>query len=272
MARFRDARAGWTIAYPASMQRAVIDKDNGFTSARGVVIANSAKTRKAAFFRRFPPDGASFAMLHLEGPVMPDLTSPEARFPLRRSEFEREGSAPFPSPFEHSMIANGDTWVVYARFGEKASHRDQERIWRIVESLRFPPQRTGTMSGSFYVLQKASHYPVGTVVKIRDTDWPFFLVHAPGGFYAVGWDRYFEAHCLMGFDRKRHAFFCATRRGWWDRFGEPMVSPVAALVPDDVLNLGEVKVGRDGQLLCCNWGEPAKGSYERYKRRFWPEG
>ena len=74
----------------------------------------------------------------------------------------------------------------------------------------------------------------------------------------------------MGFDRKRFAFFCATRRGWWDRMGEPIVSPVAGLMPDDALWLGQAKIGRDGQVLVGNWVHG--GHYDRYERRFWPEG
>lgn len=274
MAEYRDARDGWTIEYPASMYQNVIAHD-GFVSWRGVVIANSeevkSKPGEATFFRRFPSDGVALGILQLGGGPAPDLSGPEARFPLRRSEFRYVGMGPEPRAHTYGMIANGAPWAVYTWFGPKASQNDQERIWRIVESLRFPPQRPGTMSGSFYVLQKASHYPVGTVVKVLAKDEPFFLVHAPGGMYAVGWEPKFEQKCHMGFDRKRFAFFCATRRGWWNRMGEPMVSPVAGLMPDDALMLGQAKIGRDGQVLVGNWMGLGGPLYKQYEQRFWPD-
>jgi hypothetical protein len=52
--------------------------------------------------------------------------------------------------------------------------------------------------------------------------------------------------------------------------GEPIVSPVAGLMPDDTLWLGQAKIGRDGQVLVGNWVQG--GHYDRYERRFWPEG
>ena len=54
--------------------------------------------------------------------------------------------------------------------GPKASPSEKEKAWRIVKSIRFPPQRRGTMSGDFYVLKYASHYPPGAVVKFPGTN------------------------------------------------------------------------------------------------------
>src|SRR5262245_6468700 len=136
MASYRDPGDGWEISYPASMHPAVVDEFNG-VRIHGVVIANAPVRRSdRRSFEGLPAKGAAFAMLQMQGGPGPNPSIPKARFPLRRSDFERTGSAPFPSPFIHGMILNGGPWAVYAWFGEKASHRDQERIWRIVESLR----------------------------------------------------------------------------------------------------------------------------------------
>jgi hypothetical protein len=279
MAQYRDARDGWTVAYPASMHRVAVADYEQMVSWRGIMIANSDEVKKseAGYFRRFPPDGAAFGMLQMGGGPGPDLSGPEARFPLSRSQFRYDGSSPPPRPHVYGMIANGTPWAVYTWFGPKASRADQERIWRIAESLRFPPQRPGTVSGDFYVMHKASHYPLGAVVKFPGRHLPressyvpaFYLVHAPGGMYAVGWPPKFERTCHMGFDRKRSAFFCSTRRGWWSRVGEPLVEPLAGQLPDDGLMLGQAKIGRDGQVLVGNWTVLGGPQFKQYERRFW---
>jgi hypothetical protein len=174
------------------------------------------------------------------------------------------------------MIANGAPWIVLVWFGPKASSTDKEKAWRIVESIRFPAQRTGTLSGDFYVLGDASRYPVGAVVGVSGKAFPqrssyvppFFLVHAPRGLYAVGWQPKFEPKCRMAFDRSRVQFYCRTHRGRWNRMGDVIESPDSGLQYNDVLDLGQAKIGRDGQVLVGNW--ITVGSYARYERRFWP--
>jgi hypothetical protein len=175
------------------------------------------------------------------------------------------------------MIANGSPWSVAAWFGPKASREDKETVWRIVESLRFPPQRTGTMSGGFYVLDDASRYPVNSVVRFAGKPFPekssyvppFYLVHAPGGFYAVSWEPKFEPKCSMQFDRPRFQFYCADARGRWDRMGRVIEGPRSDAQYNDLLALGQAKIGRDGQVLVGDWSSLARTSYLRYERRFW---
>jgi len=275
MAEYGDAHDGWTLAYPASMHRTVI-ADYGRIAWRGVVIANSADVKPKQgepTFRRFPPDGAALGILQRECGPAPDLGPPEARFPLTRSKFRYESVGPPPRPRVYGMIANGAPWAVYTWFGAKASRRDQERIWRIVESLRFPPQRPGTMSGRFYVLEDASHYPVGTVRRFAGKPSayrpPFFLVHAPGGIYTVSWEPKFEPECHMAFDRPRFEFYCTTHRGRWDRMGRVVEGPASDLQYNDHLSFGETKSGRDGQVLVGNYSI-ITGSYRQYERQFWP--
>jgi hypothetical protein len=280
MAKYRDGRAGWTISYPASMRRSPIDVYQGTVSEQGIVISSFGGIRKDNWltFRRFPKDGVAFGVLQSGGGPMPDLSPSEQRFPLSRSDFSVESLAPPPRPLVHSMIANGEPWFVLAWFGPEASAGDKDKIWGIVESLRFPPQRPGTMSGDFYVLGDASRYPLAAVAKFPGKRLPdrwssvpaFYLVHAPGGFYALGWDLKFERKCHMGFDRMRFAFFCATRKGWWNRIGEPLVSPAAGLMPDDALWLGQAKIGRDGHVLVGNWMGLGGPLFKQYERRFWP--
>jgi hypothetical protein len=278
---YRDPEAGWTISYPSSMSRSVINELQFHGILHGVLVTNSERVRRSEdlFFRRFPPDAVAFSLVYWPGAGPPNLSPPEQRFPISRTSFTSERGAPPPAPLLHRMIANGSPWTVAVWFGPKASEADKDEIWRTVESIHFPPQRPGTMSGEFYVLGPASRYPVGAVVKFpgkqpRDRSSPyipaFYLVHAPGGMYAVGWPPEFERKCHMGFDRKRSAFFCATRRGWWGRMGQPLQSPVAALIPDDSLMLGRAKIGRDGQVLVGYWIGLGGPQFKQYERRFWP--
>jgi hypothetical protein len=207
---------------------------------------------------------------------MPDLSPPEARFPLSRSSFSPVTGAPPPRPLMHGIIANGESWLVAVWFGPDASRGDKEAIWRIVKSIRFPKQRTGTMSGDFYVLKNASHYPVGSVVRFPGKNLPerssyvppFFLVHAPGGMYTVSWQPGFEPKCHMAFDRSRYEFYCPTHTGRWNRMGDVMEGPESDLQYNDSLDLGQAKIGRDGQVLVGNW--VCGGSYGSYERQFWP--
>jgi hypothetical protein len=277
-ASYRDSQYGWKISYPASMTPHPLASYAALTSTEGVLIANSkdVRVKQGAFFSRFPPDGAAFALLSFEAGPMPDLSPPEARFPLSRESFEPLDDAP-QKTLLHAMIANGKRWEAMVWFGPKASSSDKEKIWRIVESIRFPPQRPGTTSGEFYVLDDASHYALGSVTKFPGRESPdkyasyvpaFYLVHAPKGIYAIGWPPKFERKCHMGVDRRRMRFFCATRRGWWNRMGDALDSPVAGQLPDDALWLGQAKIGRDGQVLVGNWFQG--GHYARYQSRFWP--
>ena len=44
-------------------------------------------------------------------------------------------------------------------------------------------------SGSgFVVLEQEAGYPVGSFSSVRAAGLPFYLVHAPGGFYALSWN------------------------------------------------------------------------------------
>jgi hypothetical protein len=276
LARYQDPRDGWTISYPASMHRSAVDQYQAMVSWRGVVVANSDRIRagEPGYFRRFPPDGVAFGLIQREGGPAPELSPPEARFPLSRSDFAPERGAPPPTSLFHGMIANGAPWQVIVWFGPKASRADKEKTWRIVESIRFPPQRTGTMSGAFYVLEDASHYALGSVTRFPGRTFPgylyvppFFLLHAPGGFYAVAWKPEFEPKCKMQLDRAQLEFYCGVTHGRWDRMGRPIVKVTRPYRRyNNFLDQGQAKVGRDGQVLVGNWSNPGFAN----EKRLWP--
>jgi hypothetical protein len=276
--RYRDAQFGWTISYPPSMKRKVVDVQ-GLLSVNGVVISNfdGVGARKSFEFRTFPPDGVGFGFFHAQGGPAPDTTPPEARFPLSPAQFtvSRATEKPVPNPLTLGVIANGTPFIAAVWFGPRSSRASQEAIWYVVRSLRFPPQETGTMSGSHYVLEDASRYPVNSVMRFEGKQMPetssyvppFYLIHAPGGFYAIAWKPEFEPKCRMKLDRPRLEFYCAATRGRWDRMGRPIVKlkrPYRRY--NNWLDQGQAKIGRDGQVLVGNWRNPGHAD----EHRFWP--
>jgi hypothetical protein len=54
-------------------------------------------------------------------------------------------------------------------------------------------------------------------------------VHAPGGFYAIGWKWQslaggYKSRCHMRLDRARKEFSCTNMRARWDRVGRVLVN------------------------------------------------
>lgn len=277
-AQYRNARFGWTVSYPPSFNATPVDVQR-FVGLNGVVISNfdGVSAHEGLTFRRFPADGVAFALLNRGGGPAPDTTPPEARFPLLRNGFTLPQGIEKAAPevLTRGIVANGTEFGVQVWFGRNSSDASQEAIWNIVRSVRFPPQRTGTMSGAFYVLDDPSHYPVNSVVRVdgKPSSYvaPFYLVHAPGGFYALSWQPRFEPKCKMRFDRPHLQFYCAAARGRWDRMGRVLEGPESDLQYSDSLNVGQVKIGRDGQVL-VGYNSTLSGgnSLSRYERRLWP--
>lgn len=275
--RYRNTQAGWTISYPKELETTVVDIQ-GFVSLNGVAISNfkGITARRWLEFQRFPDDGVAFIFLIRSGGPAPDTEPPEARFPLSPANFRlsRGTQRSAPEPLALPIVANGLPYTASVWFGPKSSSAARETIWSVVRSLRFPPQKTRTMSGYYYVLEDASHYPVDSVVRFdgRPSSYvpPFFLVHAPRGFYAVSWQPKFEPTCNMGFNRPKLEFYCRTSRGRWDRMGHVLEGPNSAAQYNDSLDLAPAKIGRDGQVLVGDWRTLGDPQYARYERRFWP--
>jgi hypothetical protein len=284
-AEYRNAQFGWTLSYPRSMKRTVVDV-RGFVSLNGVVISNfkGVTARKWLVFHRFPRDGVAVGLLARGGGPAPDTTPPEARFPLSPAHFtlSRATQKPAPKPLTLGLVANGTPFLAEVWLGPESSDESRAAIWKVVQSLRFPPQRTGAMSGYFYVLRDASSYPVNSVSRLGGLPPPdpasyvppFYLVHAPGGLYAVSWQTKFEPTCQMRFDRAHLQFYCSAARGRWDRMGRVLEGPESAAQYNDSLDLGQAKIGRDGQVLVGNFSNLGDGNpqYSRYEDRFWPSG
>jgi hypothetical protein len=271
---------GWSLSYPramhlershASMRIDVSEVTVASFAMRRAV--HSGSTANGGWLRvdpphdrhgRFPADGVAFRILRREGGPGPDVELPESRFPLRLASFGRA---------ERMVVANGRDYVAQAWIGARASAARRSQLARVVSSLAFPRLRVGeTVGYGFSVLPPASRYPVGSVTRVRVQRQPFYLVHAPGGFYAVGWRWQsilggYKSHCDMRLDRPRKQFFCTNMGARWDRVGRVLAKPRGAAA-EDPLNVTVAKVAWDGHVLLTPG--VARFADARYAHLLWP--
>jgi hypothetical protein len=170
-------------------------------------------------------------------------------------------------------VADGRNYVADAWIGPKASASQRATLATIVSSLSFPRLHAGrTVGYGFRVLQSSSRYPVGSFTRVRVGRQPFYLVHAPGGFYAIGWTWQtlsggYKSRCALRLDQSTKQFFCTNISARWDRVGRPLVKPAGAS-RGDPLNIAVAKVAWDGHvLLFPNVARFADGSYAH---QLWP--
>jgi hypothetical protein len=125
----------------------------------------------------------------------------------------------------------------------------------------------------FTVLKLESRYPLASFTRVRAQGVPFYLVHAPGGFYGVGW-RWetltggYKSRCRLQLDPRRRQFFCTNMRARWDRVGRVLVTPPGAQ-RGDPLNLAVAKVAWDGHVLLH--AGTARFADSRLARELWPD-
>jgi hypothetical protein len=202
------------------------------TSSGGSLRVDPPRDRTGAF----PADGVAFRISHREGGPAPDVWMPESRFPLRLSTFRRPRDYPSsrPIPVARVVVANGRDYYAEAWIGPKASRSRRATLAAVVSSLSFPRLHLGqTVGYGFHVLRPSAQYPVGSFTRVRVGRRPFYLVHAPGGFYAIGWTWEsitggYKARCVLQLDRSRHEFLCTNMKARWDRVGRVLVKPHGA--------------------------------------------
>jgi len=282
---------GWAVSYPRGFhversegnQRVFIKEVTigNFRPRRGVrTDAGIRVLDPVAGNGRFPRDGVAFRIERWEGGnlTLPDPT-PEARFPLRVSQFQPQigdPGKPRGSPRVRALEfeANGLRFIASVWIGRDVAAAGRHGLEALVESLRFRPLRPGSVVGQgFAVLERASHYPKGSFTRGRTDDLLFYLVHAPGGFYAVGWPSAAppggpEPTCDVRFVPRRLEFRCSGEsRTRWDRLGR-LVAP-ASNKQSGSLRLMVAKLGHDGHMLVGVHGWTSTS--DEHARRFWPK-
>jgi hypothetical protein len=148
--------AGWSLSYPSEMnlERAEV---NFRVSVHEVTVANfaprrairSGSTANGDSFTvdpprplngPFPSDGIAFRVYREEGgPPIRTRDAPETHFPLRLSDF---APAPYlkqrPRPLAMQIYAAGQSYVVYAWSGGRASPRARAELNAVVGTLAYP--------------------------------------------------------------------------------------------------------------------------------------
>lgn len=217
---------------------------------------------------RFPPDGIAFrVLLQQGGPPVLD-SKPETRFPLRLSSFRRMGT----NAYGRSVEADGIGLSLEVWIGPRASTTARAELASMVSSLAVPRLHPGETAGSFAVLRPARSYPVGSFTRLRVQGQPFYLVHAPGGFYGIGWTWEslaggYKSRCELRLDEATKQFYCSNMRARWDRVGRPLERPPGAGRADP-LNVAVATISWDSHVLLASGTAGFADRAEAH--RFWP--
>jgi hypothetical protein len=283
MKRYRDS-AGWTVAYPRAFRVEHSATHGDLTDFDEVTVGSFSMPRAIHISRSstrilpprtssgtFPPDGIAFRVLRVFGGPGPLVVSAESHFPLRLSSFHR--SVASPRIRTKVVVADGGAYYLTAWIAPKADRSRQRQLERLVASMAFPRLHAGGTIGNLGVFARATHYPVGSFTRVRVEGFPFYLVHAPGGWYAVGWKwgvRFagaYKRRCRLQLDRATSQFFCTNMRARWDRAGRVIAKPSPASPPDP-LDLNVVTLSWDGHVLVDPGA--SNGLSASYAHKLWP--
>ena len=284
---------GWSLTYPRTMHlersrsAGYIDVTVAEVTLASFPVSNpihSGHTASGSWMRvspprsphgGFPAAGIALRVMRQEGGPAPDVELPESRFPIKLATFGRSSEYPHTTPaaLERAVTADGLNYTVQAWIGPKAPTAARSELARVVSSLRFPRPRVGqTIGDGFRVFQPAKRYPVGSFTRVRVAGKPFYLVHAPGGFYAIGWSWEtlsggYKSRCDLRFDSAQKQFSCTNMRARWDRVGRVLAKPVGAK-RGDPLNIAVAKLAWDGHVLL----NPDVASFAdgRLAHQLWP--
>jgi hypothetical protein len=273
-------RAGWALVYPRSMHLEQ-SATQAMTSFSEVTIASFSQRTAIhtgsnhrggglnVFVHvdppldpsgRFSSDAVAFRILRVDGGPPPRPAS-DSRFLIALGTFHAgpyyRQPAGVPAPVQRAVVADGSGYTALVWIGRNAPPRMKSAIERVISSLAFPRVRPGTVTGTGYrVLELAARYPLGSFTRIGiqgQRYFHFYLVHAPGGFYAIGWgnpmaDPGYASRCKVPLDQKRKQFYCSNLKARWDRLGFVITRPAGARSADP-LKFAPVERAWDNHLL-----------------------
>ncbi len=278
---YTDPTFGWRLNYPSSLRLSPFGTTDG-ANATGVTISNVPIDLGASIdaLRSFPSDGVALRIWHNEdGPVAP-ITEDDTALPLSISDLQPiepyvGGSEPAPSflGFEE----DGVPYAAAVWFGPDATQEDRAALATAIASLRFPATSPITTIGDrLIVLGAAGDYEVGSVTRFDRSELPindgsfaqyegdftFYLVHGPGGFYAVATDLLGNgSRCDLRVETAPLRFTCPSLGAVWDRFGN-VVTAAASSPADGVTELMilPTPISWDGNVMLDpfgNWPQAA---------------
>src|SRR6266498_3218683 len=180
--RYVDPRFGWTIRIPKGMEVGHFQSE-GMFSSDGIRLTNfppdlrrpSTGTPSMGWLRNVPADGVALQIWFGERlPGVPPLR--DSALPLSPGSFDRTRphvGGDEPSPLYRTFYADGFEFEISVWLGPHATEADQQAIWAVARSLRFPPLREGTIwQDRYYVVGPASRYATGSVTTFPASSLP----------------------------------------------------------------------------------------------------
>jgi hypothetical protein len=289
MVLYRDPD-GWTISYRPELH---FEQSSAFSHypmrevtiatfepAAGIRTATAGATTAIAGYPPaneagvFPPDGAAVRISSVFGPPSVGLPAPpETRFPIELADLT---AAPRGEPFpalETSVNAFGLAYRLQVWIGPEASALTRGDIANMVRAFGFTSLLPGTTVGSYDVLPLARSYRPRSATRVVVRDQAYYLVHAPGGWYAVGWHGTglspagYEASCRMNFQPGGFLFTCPRLGLIWNRIGGVVRGPSKGPYGDELL-LFPARVAPEGHVLLATSDPRLPSDVDR--RLYWP--
>lgn len=244
-----------------------------FRPRKGIESGQSANTAWVHFrppsnkWGQFPSAGVAFRLSRVSYGRPYDTPSPirETHFPLSLERFAHSGGRQIfaPRPRSFRVYADGESFNAQAWIGRKTSPALTLALERIIRSLRF----AHLWRSEHGVLGLSDRHRLGAVVPMSKVApgvyINLYVVHAPGGFYAVRRRWLTDYHhkrigCQVTFDRISDGFSCSRLRIRWNRFGE-VISRPAGMEHVGEVRFERVTIGWDGHLLLTGAALGAQG-------------
>ncbi|GIU98552.1 MAG: hypothetical protein KatS3mg014_0168 [Actinomycetota bacterium] len=131
-----------------------------------------------------PLDAAVVIVSHAEGGPVPNALEDDSTFPLRWEDLQ---VIPGVDVRVLSFRAAGADLHLEVRIPSGASGETRDAARRIVGSIEPLPLHEGELLPSGYLVVRADRVaPIGSGAVLETARGPFLLVHAPGGYYALG--------------------------------------------------------------------------------------
>jgi hypothetical protein len=258
MTTYRDVEGAFEIDRPVSFRHGTFSELGGGSSSLWFANFPAAFGGAGAFPTHIPEDGVILEIIRSDGPLVPVERMPDTALPLSTRDLR-------PSTHRWSrinVIANGEQYLLWLHVSAGATPEDRAAARAVIPSLRFLPLRTGTASEgaiTYYVLDVPERYPIGSVTRFDRTNlprssssrpFPFYLVHAGEGFYALAWPGdlvHGYKDCDVTYDDSVGQFWCSNGARW-ALDGSVLAKP-GAKYRDDRLSVLGVRISLDGQVL-----------------------
>lgn len=221
---------GWSAEVPPGWQVTTFGGFDGRRVISGAAISTAPlrPTEDGTFVRLgdLEPAKAAVVVFHAEGGPFPDLLEDDSTFPLRWEDLVASKTL----GTELDFRARGLDFVLGVTVGPEAPSEVETAARRVVASIAPLPLHEGELLASGYLVVRADLVgAVGSAVVVETVRGPFLLIHAPGGFYALGLPR--DAAGTFAWDEEAREVVWGKDGEVWARFdreGRVVLAPPAA--------------------------------------------